>query len=117
MIKEPEDSLSDVVVCNDTKEGFDIDYEVMSIGNDEILLKGRGYAAPDSVVCLGKVSLKANTMPGFYIIKWETRLGKGINHYTVGIPILDDVKKEDLESNFKTYLKWLDKYMIEVGKI
>ena len=108
--KETENSLNEVVVCNDTREGTNIDYEISNIDDGKILLKGSGYAAPDSVVCLGKVSLSANPSPVFYVIRWETKSGKGINHYTAGIPMLGDVKKEDLKSNFARYLEWLDKY-------
>jgi beta-mannosidase len=108
IIKETENSLNEVVVCNDTREGTNIDYEISNIDDGKILLKGSGYAAPDSVVCLGKVSLSANPSPVFYVIRWETKSGKGINHYTAGIPMLGDVKKEDLKSNFARYLEWLD---------
>lgn len=114
--KEAENPLNEVVVCNDTREGANIDYEITNIEDGKVLLKGSGYAAPDSVTCLGKALLPANAPPAFYVIKWETRMGKGINHYIAGIPILGYVEKEELVSVFKRYLGWLDEYMKEIKK-
>ena len=118
MIKESEteNPLNEVVVCNDTREGTGVDFEIINIENGKVLLNGSGYAAPDRVTCLGKVPLPANAPPAFYVIRWKTKYEKGINHYTAGIPVLGDVKKEELVSVFKRYLGWLDKYMKEIGK-
>lgn len=137
MIKEAESypggsgkMYNEVVVCNDTREGAAIEYEIVNIEDGSILLKGRGYAAADSTVSLGRVSFEGNTRPEFYVIRWtiesgkdikhesgeviKHKSGKGINHYTTGLPVPLDTEQKVLESNFKRYLNWLDKYMDEV---
>jgi beta-mannosidase len=116
--EEPADSegllgkpLNEVVVSNDTREGTDIEYEITNMEDGQVVLKGSGYAAPDSVTSLGKLSLSFNTAPAFYVIRWEMEKSNGINHYTAGIPMKEEKNEEELRNTFHQYLNWRDRYL------
>ncbi|MDD5603829.1 MAG: hypothetical protein PHG48_07145, partial [Eubacteriales bacterium] len=76
-------TFNDIIVSNDTREAWQLEYEISEAQSGRIVLKGEGCAAPDCNTCLGRVSLGGGPAgpnfaePAFYVIKWKA-FGKGM---------------------------------------
>ena len=89
--REPQNWDQELVACNNTRQGTDVEFRVRDIGSGEIVAEGKRTAAPDAVSSLARIPFSTGAKR-FYVIEWTDRLGEGRNHYLVGYPPFDLVQ-------------------------
>ena len=85
ILREPEDQAQDLVVSNDTRRMFEIEYEVRDTVEDKLVLAGIGHPLPNEVTWLGRVPYDMDQQR-FYRIHWTGEGVQGNNHYLAGKP-------------------------------
>jgi len=98
IVKEPANWVNEVVVSNDMREDIEVEYEIINVENDEVVLHGRKIAPADKVTLLGSIPFSMGDKK-LYLITWKTKYGRGLNHYLAGYPPFD----------FKKYVEWMRK--------
>jgi len=83
MMREPEDWRQKLVVSNDTRANVRIHYTIHDIDTGELVAEGQKVAVADSVTALTTIAYTASRKR-FYLIRWQSQLGAGWNHYTAG---------------------------------
>ena len=97
VLREPENWLQELVVCNDTRQDVLLRYSVSDVQSGELLCEGEGSAYADAVTVLDSIPYSQGAKR-FYLLRWESALGEGLNHYLAGNPPFD----------LETYRRWLD---------
>jgi beta-mannosidase len=96
-IDEPYDWNLKICAINDTKKPVSFSYQVNCLSNgNELIAQGNSVIGADSVATLSKIPYSQSDKK-FYIIKWSSDLGEGVNHYLAGNPPFD----------LKQYLEWI----------
>jgi beta-mannosidase len=83
MLREPNGSSQEAVVCNDTRDDLNLRYAIRESGTGEMILEGNIRAHADSVTPIGSFD-QTRSEARFFVIEWECPLGKGRNHYLSG---------------------------------
>ena len=82
LFDEPKDGMLELVATNDTQESVSADYTIVDLTTDELVCKGRVELPANGIVRLDKVPEKLGS---FYLIRWETEQGEGVNHFACAI--------------------------------
>jgi beta-mannosidase len=88
MLREPTVSRQELVVCNDTRRDFPLNYKVRDLDSGEVVSEGLATASADAVTSLGQVEWPS-TGPRFLLLTWEGDGFAGMNHYLQGTPPYD----------------------------
>jgi len=100
MFREPQAWVQTLVAANATLEGSEVKFSVTDVETGETLLSGQKHLGPNQCLELGGVPFSMGDKK-MYLIEWEDRLGKGVNHYLAGLPPFD--------------LAWYRKLIAKVG--
>jgi beta-mannosidase len=85
IVREAVDGLHEVVVANDTREDVELTFAVYDIDRPDRALRGTALAGADVVTRLGGLERPAGEQR-FYVLEWQSRLGRGRGHYLAGPP-------------------------------
>ncbi len=85
MLREPDAWRQELVVCNDTRDAHTVAFTVRDVDSAEVVAQGSGCARADAVSGLASFQHLSNTHR-FFLIEWESDLGRGRNHYLLGTP-------------------------------
>lgn len=85
MLREPADWSQEIVACNDTREDVMLTYRIQDVQNGEVVAEGEGTASADQTTVLGRIPFSAS-WKRFYLLRWTSTLGRGVNHYLAGNP-------------------------------
>lgn len=94
MLREPDAWRQELVACNDTRAGLDVRFAVHDADTGEAVAQGSGCARADAVTGLASFQRLSNAHR-FFLIEWESELGRGLNHYLLGAPPFrsDDLRR------------------------
>jgi len=85
MFREPENWGQSLVAANSTLEGSELKFSVKDVESGETLLSGSKTLEANRGAELGRIPFSMGDKR-LYLIEWEDRLGKGVNHYLAGLP-------------------------------
>ncbi len=85
VLREPANWSQEIVACNDMRQNVALTYTVQDIGSGETVAQGEGTARADAVTVLGRISYSAS-WKRFYLLRWTSTQGEGVNHYLAGNP-------------------------------
>ncbi len=85
IFKEPENWGQSLVAANSTLEGSELKFSVKDVETGETLLSGARTLEANRGTELGRIPFSMGDKR-LYLIEWEDRLGKGVNHYLAGLP-------------------------------
>ena len=98
VFKEPENWRLTLVACNDTREDLALSYTVQDVETEEIMAQGQAVAVADAVTPLAQIPFSMGEKR-FYLLRWESALGRGTSHYVAGNPPFE----------LQRYRGWLEK--------
>ena len=82
MCDEPKGGLLDLVAANDTQATVTGECMVVDLTTDETVWSGAFEVEANGKVTVAKLPEKKN---GFYLIRWTSTCGEGINHFVCTI--------------------------------
>jgi len=94
---EPENGRQAVVVANDTRTAWPLRFTVTDVDAGTEVLAGEVVAAANATTPAGSIPW-AGPVPRFYVMRWESPAGRGINHHLSGEPPFDAAR----------YRRWLE---------
>lgn len=94
MLREPGAWRQELVACNDLRTAHTVHFAVRDADSGEVVAQGSGLAQADAVTGLAAFPHLSNTHR-FFLIEWESELGRGLNHYLLGAPPFrpDDLRR------------------------
>lgn len=102
---EPENGQQRVVIANDTNRIFNLKFEISDVETGELVLSGAAQAPANATTPAGDIPW-AGKNPRFYLLKWESEAGRGINHHMSGNPPFDAAQ----------YRRWYDRLLAEEAR-
>ena len=100
IFKEPENWGQTLVAANSTRESSELKFTVTDVESGTVLLSGEKHLEANCATELGRISFSMGDKK-LYLIEWNDRFGKGVNHYLAGMPPFD--------------LEWYKKIMTKTG--
>ena len=100
VVDEPNNNKSDVFACNDSDVDSDISYRIYNAKTKEEVLSGKFHVKAHTNLIIGKLAI--SDKKEFFMIEWDDKLGKGINHYYTQNTI-----------DYKEYVDVLVKYKLD----
>ncbi len=82
LFDEPKDGLLELVATNDLQESVSAEYTVVDLATDEFVCEGKVDLEANGIARLDKVPEKPGS---FYLIRWKTETGEGVNHFVCAI--------------------------------
>lgn len=79
---EPKNGVLDLYATNDTQGTLTAEYTVENLATGESVLSGVCTVEANGIV---KAAELPNAKGGFYLIRWKTTQGEGVNHFTCNI--------------------------------
>ena len=97
-LAEPGNWVQRIIACNDTRDDIALRYQVIDVETDAVVAEGEAIAYADAATELGTVPYSQGEHR-FYLLRWSSDLGDGVNHYLAGNPPF----------SLDTYRGWLAK--------
>lgn len=82
LFDEPKDGMLELVATNDMQQSVSAEYTVVDLATDEPVCKGKVELPANGIARLDKVPEKLGS---FYLIRWKTEQGEGVNHFVCAI--------------------------------
>ncbi len=82
MCDEPKNGVLELVVANDTQKALTAEYTVIDLTTDETVFSGTVTVEANGVSRPAQLTEREG---GFYLIRWKTELGEGVNHFVCNI--------------------------------
>ncbi len=107
MIDEPIDGKMSLYAVNDCQQTISGKYRVTNLVNGEVVAKGEMTISANTSIAIDTV--KENNH-AFYLIEWETKVGKGVNHHVCSLDekwnfadYIENMKKADFFNDFQGF--------------
>lgn len=85
VLREPANWEQALVACNDTRQDLALTYTITDLSTGKLALESKAVARSDSTTVLASIPFSMGTKH-FYVVRWESLLGNGVNHYLAGNP-------------------------------
>jgi beta-mannosidase len=87
LLREPEAGRQQLVAVNDTLRDLPLQYRIRDIDTLDLLAAGEATVPANGLAELAEIP--ADGAQRFYLLDWESPLGRGRNHYLAGTPPFD----------------------------